>query len=81
LAAGRNISATAESDAFLRRFALAGSPALLTERIAELRGLGLDRLVAVPASRDADSSFVAASNERFASEVLPAFDRAELRMR
>ncbi|OEU91585.1 hypothetical protein DB35_09495 [Streptomyces abyssalis] len=75
----RSAQASALPDAFLRRFALAGPPEELTERIAELRGLGLGRLVAVPASRDADPSFVTESNERFAAEVLPAVGRSELR--
>ncbi|MGW8955566.1 LLM class flavin-dependent oxidoreductase [Streptomyces sp. NPDC055709] len=70
--------ASALPEVFLRRFALVGAPAELTERIAELSGLGLERLVAVPASRDADPSFVAESNERFAAEVLPHFGRSDL---
>jgi hypothetical protein len=41
-------------------------------RLRELVGLGLERIVMVPGSRDADPALVAEPNERFASEVLPA---------
>jgi len=63
--------ATSLPDDFLQRFALVGPPAALVDRIGALRDRGLDRLVVVPASRDADPGFVADSNARFAAEVLP----------
>jgi 5,10-methylenetetrahydromethanopterin reductase len=42
--------------------------------VARLRGLfelGLDRVVVVPGSRDADPELLTYSNELFAREVLP----------
>ena len=41
-------------------------------RLRQLIALGLDRIVVVPGSRDADPARLARSNERFAREVLPA---------
>ena len=46
-------------DAFLERFTLAGPAPELVDRLAGLSELGLRRIVVVPASRDADPSFVA----------------------
>ena len=43
----------------------------LVDRLAGLSELGLQRIVVVPASRDADPSFVAGSTARFADEVIP----------
>ncbi len=63
--------ATLLPDAFLDRFAVVGSPEHCTARLRELIDLGLDRIIVVPGSRDADPDAVAASNELFASEVLP----------
>jgi 5,10-methylenetetrahydromethanopterin reductase len=59
------------SDEFLDRFAVCGPPAEVAERLAALRELGLDRVVVVPGSVDADPPALAESNERFADEVLP----------
>lgn len=59
-------------DEFLQRFALVGAPGDLSDRLATLVGIGLDRIVVVPASRDADPIFVSESNRRFAAQVIPS---------
>ena len=59
-------------DEFVERFAVVGSAEECIERLRGLLELGLERLVMVPGSRDADPDLVAESNARFASEVLPA---------
>jgi 5,10-methylenetetrahydromethanopterin reductase len=58
-------------DDFLDRFAVVGPPEHCVARLRELIGLGLDRIIVVPSSRDADPDVLAASNELFATEVLP----------
>ncbi|WP_369256934.1 LLM class flavin-dependent oxidoreductase [Geodermatophilus amargosae] len=63
--------ATLLPDALLDRFAVVGSPEHCTTRLRELIDLGLDRIIVVPGSRDADPDVLAASNEPFAAEVLP----------
>ena len=57
---------------FLTRFAVAGSPEECLARLRQLAALGLDRIVVVPGSRDADPARLARSNDRFARQVLPA---------
>jgi len=57
---------------FLDRFAVVGDAETCTRRLRELLALGLERIMMVPGSRDAGPALVAESNERFASEVLPA---------
>ena len=64
--------ATLLPDSFVDRFAVVGSAEQCIERLRGLLQLGLERLVMVPGSRDADPALVAESNARFASEVLPA---------
>jgi 5,10-methylenetetrahydromethanopterin reductase len=59
-------------DEFLDRFAVVGPADRCTEQLRELLGLGLERIVVVPGSRDAAPQALAESNARFASEVLPA---------
>ena len=59
-------------DEFLDRFAVLGEAEHCVERLRELLQLGLERLIMVPGSRDADPELIAESNARFASEVLPA---------
>ncbi|MFW3169741.1 LLM class flavin-dependent oxidoreductase [Geodermatophilus sp. CPCC 206100] len=58
-------------DAFLDRFAVVGPPEHCVARLRELIDLGLDRIVVVPGSRDADPDVLATSNALFATEVLP----------
>ena len=59
-------------DEFLDRFAVVGDADHCVDRLLELLQLGLERLVMVPGSRDADPELIAESNAREASEVLPA---------
>lgn len=54
--------ATALPDEFLDRFTVAGTPDDCTRRLRELTELGLDRIIVVPGSRDADPQLLAASN-------------------
>lgn len=56
---------------FIDRFALVGSADEVVDRLAELAALGIERLVVVPGSIDADPALVAESDARFAEEVLP----------
>lgn len=59
-------------DEFIDRFAVAGPAAEVAERLAGLAGLGIERLIVVPGSLDADPDQLAASNAAFAASVLPA---------
>ena len=59
-------------DDFIDRFAVAGPAAEVAERLAALSELGIERLVVVPGSLDADPEALEESNARFASDVLPA---------
>jgi len=59
-------------DEFIDRFAVCGPADEVAERIAGLTALGLERVVVVPGSLDADPAEVERSNERFASDVVPA---------
>ena len=63
--------ASALSDEFLDGFAVAGSSEYCASRLAELAELGLDRIVLVPGSRDADPTELLASVGRLGAEVLP----------
>ncbi len=71
---GKSKSAAARdlSDEFIDRFGVCGSPDQVTEKLKELAALGLDRIVMVPGSLDADPSAVTESNRLFAEQVLPA---------
>ncbi len=55
--------ATELPDDFLDRFAVVGTPATVRARLAELLALGLDHLVLVPGSKDADPGTLARSDE------------------
>jgi 5,10-methylenetetrahydromethanopterin reductase len=59
-------------DEFIDRFAVCGPAGEVLERLAALADLGLERVIVVPGSLDADPAAVAASNERFAADVAPA---------
>jgi 5,10-methylenetetrahydromethanopterin reductase len=64
-------------DDFVDRFAVVGPPTTCIDRINELIDLGLDRIVVVPGSRDADPAVLDQSNAMFAEQVLPHLaDRA-----
>ncbi len=58
-------------DAFLDRFAVVGPAAVCAQRLHELVALGLDRVVLVPGSRDADPDLLRRSNAALAADVLP----------
>jgi 5,10-methylenetetrahydromethanopterin reductase len=64
--------ARALEDEFIDRFAVVGPSEEVAERLASLAELGLERLIVVPGSLDADPGAVWESNQRFAREVLPA---------
>ncbi len=50
-------------DDFLDRFAVVGDPPTVRDRLRELLALGLDRLVLVPGSKDADPALAAHGDE------------------
>ena len=58
-------------DDFIDRFALVGPPEEVVERLAGLSDLGIERIVVVPGSLDADPEAVEETNLRFAEDVLP----------
>ena len=58
-------------DEFIDRFAVVGPAEEVSERLLKLAALGLERVIVVPGSVDADQALVDESNARFASEVLP----------
>jgi 5,10-methylenetetrahydromethanopterin reductase len=62
-------------DDFLDRFAVVGPPERCVQRLRELTALGLERLVVVGASKDADPRDAARTRKLFAEEVLPALRR------
>jgi 5,10-methylenetetrahydromethanopterin reductase len=59
------------TDDFIDRFAVVGSADTVTDRLAELASLGLERIIVVAGSLDADPEALAASNAQFAARVLP----------
>jgi 5,10-methylenetetrahydromethanopterin reductase len=59
-------------DAFLDRFAVIGPAQRCIDRLGELVGLGLDRVVVVPGSRDSDPALLDRTNAALARAVLPA---------
>lgn len=56
---------------FAREFGIFGPPAYCVERLREIIGLGLSRLVVVGGSRDADPAEASMAESRFVEEVLP----------
>jgi 5,10-methylenetetrahydromethanopterin reductase len=61
---------------FIDRFAVAGPADEVRQRLAEMGEAGIDRLIVVPGSLDADPAAMEESNQRFAADVLPALVRA-----
>ena len=59
-------------DDFVDRFGVVGPSEVVAERLRALLDLGLDRLVVIGGSRDADPGELIAANQRFAAEVAPA---------
>ena len=68
------VAAQRLEDQFIDRFALVGTAAQVAERLIDIRSLGIDRVIVVPGSLDADPRAVEASNQRFADEVLARLD-------
>jgi 5,10-methylenetetrahydromethanopterin reductase len=64
-------SAQELDDQFIDRFAVCGPADTVRDRLAELGGCGLDRLIVVPCSLDTDPESVRRSNDLFARHVLP----------
>ncbi len=60
------------ADDFIDRFAVVGPSDEVADRLAGFARLGIERLIVVPGSLDADPAAVEESNERFAAKVLPA---------
>ena len=60
------------NDTFLDHFAVVGTAQQCHARLAQLVELGLDRIILVPGSRDSDPDLLERSNQRIATEVLPA---------
>jgi len=58
-------------DEFIDRFAVAGSPEVVRDRLAEICAAGIGRLVVVPGSLDSEPAAVRRSMELFAEHVLP----------
>jgi len=59
-------------DAFVDRFAVVGASDIVEKRLRELSGVGVDRIVLVWGSRDADPKAVETSVDSLSAEVLPA---------
>jgi 5,10-methylenetetrahydromethanopterin reductase len=64
-------SARRLDDAFVDRFAVAGPAGYVGERLAQIQDCGIERLIVVPGSLDADPVAVDHSNQRLSLEVLP----------
>ncbi|MCD6016818.1 MAG: hypothetical protein K0R88_2902 [Solirubrobacterales bacterium] len=67
--------ARALPDEFIDRFAVVGPAAAVAERLGGLAELGIERLIVVPGSVDADPAAVEQANAHFAADVLPALRR------
>jgi len=57
---------------FIDRFAIAGTPEQVRRRLEAIAEAGIQRVIVVPGSLDADPHAVEQSNLRFVTEVLPA---------
>jgi 5,10-methylenetetrahydromethanopterin reductase len=70
---GQAASAAARglSDDFIDRFAVCGPAEEVAARLRSIAALGIERLIVVPGSLDADPSAVTAANARFEHTVLP----------
>ena len=68
--------ARALGDEFIDRFAVAGDPGHVAERLLEIAALGVERLVLVPGSLDAAPDAMARSDELLAEAVLPRLREA-----
>jgi 5,10-methylenetetrahydromethanopterin reductase len=59
-------------DDFIDRFAVVGNAEEVAGRLREIASLGIERIIAVPGSLDADPELLAESNDLLATAVLPA---------
>jgi len=59
-------------DDFIDRFAVVGGPDEVAARLREIAGLGIERIIVVAGSLDADPALLARSNDLLADAVLPA---------
>ncbi|HEY4402479.1 MAG TPA: hypothetical protein VGO38_10660, partial [Acidimicrobiia bacterium] len=57
---------------FIDRFGIVGTPETCAQRLDELVGLGLDKLIVTGPTLGADPVEARAALERFTTEVLPA---------
>jgi 5,10-methylenetetrahydromethanopterin reductase len=64
-------SAQQLDDEFIERFAVAGRPSEVRDRLRAITDCGIERLIIVPGSLDSDPDLVRQSTEHFAREVLP----------
>lgn len=62
-------------DAFIDRFAMAGPAEHVLGRLEGIAELGIERVIVVAGSLDADPALVAETNENFVADVLPALAR------
>lgn len=69
---------SAVPDDFVDKFAIAGPAGYCTDRLIELIELGLERIVVVAGSRDADPAAYVASNVALATEVIPVLKQVTL---
>jgi 5,10-methylenetetrahydromethanopterin reductase len=69
---GQTAAASARQldDEFLDRFAVCGPAAEVRRRLAEIADCGIERLIIVPGSLDADPEAMRRSNDSFAADVL-----------
>ncbi len=70
---GKTVAAHQQAmpDDFVDRFGVVGAPTECARRLRALVDLGLDRLVVIGGSRDADAGELMAANRRFMDEVAP----------
>jgi 5,10-methylenetetrahydromethanopterin reductase len=61
------------TEPFIDRFAIAGPPSLVTERLHELTALGLDKIVMTGAMRGVSESAAAVAKQTMEAKVLPSF--------
>ena len=71
------VQARVISEEFVERFAIAGTPDQVTERLREVATLGIERLIIVPCSLDTSPQDLARSDQLFAAEVLPHLRNGE----
>ncbi len=61
------------TESFIDRFAIAGPPALVTERLRGMASLGLDKIVLTGAMRGVSESDAAVAKQTMETRVLPSF--------